>query len=215
MLAVALRWALPVPFAGGMAFVGGLAAAALVLALASGAGAGPTRLVLAGSAIAMALDSVTVTLLLLFREQTIGLFAWGSGSLGQYGFSSLTWMGPLVLLAAGALVALAGRLDILALGDDAAAVLGVHPRRTRLVVVLLAVALAAAAVTVAGPIGFVGLGAPAIVRLLGPLVPGLLRHRALLPLSALSGVVVVLGADVLLRSRSVRRSAGSRCRPAW
>ena len=52
----------------------------------------------------------------------------------------LAWMAPLVLLAAGGLVALAGRLDIHGLGDDAAAVLGVHPRRTRLVVVLLAVA---------------------------------------------------------------------------
>ena len=74
-----------------------------------------------------------------------------------------------------------------------------NPRRIRLVVVLLAVLLAAASVTVAGPIGFVGLAAPAIVRLLGPRVPGLLRHRALLPVSALSGVVVVLGADVLVR----------------
>jgi len=199
VLAVALRWTLPVPFAGGLAFVGGLAAAALVLTLASGAGSGPTRLVLAGSAIAMALDSVTVTLLLLFRTETSGLFAWGSGSLAQYGLSSVTWMGPLVLLAAGALVALSGRLDIHGLGDDAAAVLGVNPRRLRLVVVLLAVLLAAASVTVAGPVGFVGLAAPAIVRLLGPRIPGLLRHRVLLPVSALSGIVVVLGADVLVR----------------
>ncbi|MDT0350504.1 iron ABC transporter permease [Pseudonocardia charpentierae] len=199
VLAIALRWTLPLPFAGGLAFVGGLAAAALVLTLASGAGSGPTRLVLAGSAIAMALDSVTVTLLLLFRTETSGLFAWGSGSLAQYGLSSVTWMGPLVLLTAGALVALSGRLDIHGLGDDAAAVLGVNSRRLRLVVVLLAVLLAAASVTVAGPIGFVGLAAPAIVRLLGPRIPGLLRHRVLLPVSALSGIVVVLGADVLVR----------------
>ena len=199
VLAIALRWSLPVPFAGGLAFLGGLAAAALVLALASGAGSGPTRLVLAGSAIAMALDAVTVTLLLLFRTETTGLFAWGSGSLGQYGLSSVTWMGPLVLLGGAALVALSGRLDIHGLGDDAAAVLGVNPRGIRLVVVLVAVLLAAASVTVAGPMGFVGLAAPAIVRLLGPRVPGLLRHRALLPVSALSGIVVVLGADVLVR----------------
>lgn len=49
VLAIALRWSLPVPFAGGLAFLGGLAAAALVLALAFGAGSGPIRLVLAGS----------------------------------------------------------------------------------------------------------------------------------------------------------------------
>ena len=200
VLGVALGWALPVPFAGALAFVGGLLAAALVLTLASGAGTGPTRLVLAGSAIAMALQSVTVTLLLLFRERTVGLFAWGSGSLAQFGLSSLAWMGPVVLLAAAALVALSGRLDILGLGDDAAAVLGVDPRRLRLVAVLLAVLLAAASVTVAGPMGFVGLAAPAVVRVLGPRVPGLLRHRMLLPVSALAGVVVVLGADVLVRA---------------
>jgi iron complex transport system permease protein len=119
--------------------------------------------------------------------------------LAQYGLQSLAWMGPVVLLAVGALIALSGRLDIHGLGDDTAAVLGVNPRRIRLVVVLLAVLLAAASVTVAGPVGFVGLAAPAIVRLLGPRVPGLLRHRALLPVSALSGIIVVLGADVLAR----------------
>ena len=200
VLAAVFAVALPVPFAGGLAFVvGGLAAAGLVLVLASGAGAGPNGLVLAGSAIALALDAVTVTLLLLFREHTVGLFAWGSGSLSQYGGEGLAWMMPVVLVGVVGLFALAGRLDVHGLGDDAAAALGLRPRHTRRAVVLLAVALSAAAVTVAGPVGFVGLAAPAIVRLLGPRVPGLLRHRALLPVSALSGVVVVLGADVVVR----------------
>jgi iron complex transport system permease protein len=170
---------------------------------------------LAGSAIGMALDSVTVTVLLLFRTETSGLFAWGEGSLAQYGLSALAWMGPLVLVAAGALLALPGRLDIHGLGDDAAAVLGVNPRRIRLVVVVLAVLLAAASVTVAGPVGFVGLAAPAIVRMLGPRAPGLLRHRVLLPVSALSGIVVVLGADVLARWALGAQAGGSRCPPAW
>ena len=67
-------------------------------------------------------------------------------------------------------------------------------------VTLLAVLLTAAAVTVAGPIGFVGLCAPAIVRLAGPLVPGILRHRALLPLSGVAGALLVIGADVVLRA---------------
>jgi iron complex transport system permease protein len=190
---------LPVPFAGAVAFVGGLGAAALVLALSSGVGSGPTRLVLAGSAIGLALDSVAIALLLLFREQTIGLYAWGSGTLAQFGTGSLAWMAPVVLVAFAVLMVLATRLDLHGLGDDAAAVLGVDVRRTRLVTVLTAVLLSAAAVTVAGPVGFVGLAAPAIVRLLVPLVPGLARHRVLLPMSALSGVLVVIGADVLVR----------------
>jgi ABC-type Fe3+-siderophore transport system permease subunit len=199
VIASVLGLTLPAPFAGALAFVGGLAAAAMVLALSSGVGSGATRLVLAGTAIGLALESVAVALLLLFREQTIGLFAWGSGSLGQYGTSSLVWMGPVVVLAAGGLLLLAARLDIHGLGDDAAAALGVDVRRVRLVTVLLAVLLSAAAVTVAGPVGFVGLAAPAIVRLIAPRAPGLIRHRALLPVSALAGVIVVLGSDVLVR----------------
>ena len=127
VLAAVFAVALPVPFAGGLAFVGGLAAAGLVLVLASGAGAGPTRLVLAGSAIALALDAVTVTLLLLFREHTVGLFAWGSGSLSQYGGEGLAWMTPVVLVGVVGLFALAGRLDVHGLGDDAAAALGLRP----------------------------------------------------------------------------------------
>ena len=78
VLASVVGVALPAPFAGAVAFVGGLAAAGLVLALSSGVGSGPTRLVLAGSAIALALDSAAIALILLFREQTIGLFAWGA-----------------------------------------------------------------------------------------------------------------------------------------
>ncbi|TCK21560.1 iron ABC transporter permease [Pseudonocardia endophytica] len=199
VIAGVLGVALPAPFAGAVAFVGGLAAAALVLALAGGAGSGPTRLVLAGSAVALALSSLTITLLLLFREETVGLYAWSGGSLGQYTTSSLLWMGPIVGVGAVALLAISGRLDVHGLGDDASAVLGLNPQRTRSLVVVLAVLLSAASVTVAGPLGFVGLAAPALVRLLAPRVPGLMRHRALLPVSALSGVVVVLGSDIVVR----------------
>jgi ferric hydroxamate transport system permease protein len=194
-----LGLALPTPFAGGVAFLGGLLAAGLVLGLSSGVGSGPTRLVLAGSAIALALQSVALTLILLFQEETTSLYAWGSGSLAQYGTSGLVWMGPVVVVGVLGLLLSGRRLDLHALGDDAAAVLGLDVRRLRLVTVLLAVALSAAAVTVAGPLGFVGLAAPALVRLLVPRIPGLGRHRALLGVSALAGVLVVLGADVVVR----------------
>lgn len=198
--AAAFGLTLPVLSSGAMAFAGGLLAAALVLALSSGAGAGPTRLVLAGSAISLALFSATMVLLLLFQQNTIGLFAWGEGSLAQIGLDTVTQVGPVVLVCAAGLVLLARRLDILGLGDDTAAVLGVPVRRTRLYAVLLAVLLAAAAVTVAGPVGFVGLCAPALVRLVAPLVPGLHRHQVLVPMAGLAGVLVVLGADVLVRA---------------
>jgi len=197
--AAALGVSLPALPRGGLAFLGGLAAAALVLLLSAGTGSGPTRLVLAGSAIALALTALTTVLLLLNAEETAGLYAWGSGSLAQIGAGNVIQMAPVVVVGALGLALLARRLDILSLGDDAAAVLGVHVRGVRVVAVLGAVLLSAAAVTVAGPVGFVGLCAPALVRLSARAVPGLLRHRVLLPMSAVAGVVVTLGAEVVLR----------------
>ncbi|MGC4940878.1 iron ABC transporter permease [Kribbella sp. DT2] len=191
---------LPVLPAGGVAFVGGLAAAVLVLALSAGGTSGPTRLILAGSAVAMALSGVTTLLMLLRREETIGTFAWGSGTLVQTDLDAVGQMAPIVAVALVAALWLASRLDILSLGDDTAAVLGVRVRRTRVLITLVTVMLSAAAVTVAGPVGFVGLVAPVLVRLVAPLVPGLMRHRVLLPLSGLAGILVVLGADVVLRA---------------
>jgi ferric hydroxamate transport system permease protein len=198
--AAAFGVSLPTLFTGGLAFVGGLAAAALVLMLSAGAGSGPTRLVLAGSAITLALGSLSTVLLLLNTEETVGLFAWGSGSLAQIGLGNVTRMAPVAVAGLLALGLLARRLDILTLGDDAAAVLGVRVRRVRLAAVLASVALTATAVTVAGPVGFVGLCAPALVRLSAPVVPGLLRHRVLLPMSGAAGVVVTLAAEVALRA---------------
>ncbi|MDG4798789.1 iron ABC transporter permease [Micromonospora sp. WMMD1082] len=192
--------ALPALPAGGLAFCGGLAAAGLVMAMSAGGQAGTTRLILAGSATALALASVTTLLLLLFEQATIGLFAWGSGSLVQSDLNALTQLAPVIGAAIAALLLLGHRLDILALGDDTATVLGIDVRRTRLIVTVLAVLLSAAAVTLTGPVGFVGLCAPVIVRLLGPLVPGVHRHRILLPLSGIAGVIIVLGSDVLLRA---------------
>lgn len=192
---------LSVPFylQGGLAFLGGLAAAGFVLVLSRGGADGPTRLVLAGSAIMLALHSLTVVLLVLFEQETIGLFAWGSGSIVQSGTRTVTLAAPVVVVGVLAALALTRRLDLLGLGDDAASVLGVDVRRTRVVAVLVAVLLAAIAVTVAGPVGFVGLAAPVLARLVARTVPGLGRHALLLPFAALVGVVVVLGADVLLR----------------
>ncbi len=140
------RWprspALP---AGGLAFCGGLAAAGLVMAMSSGGQAGTTRLILAGSATALALSSVTMLLLLLFEQATIGLFAWGNGSLVQSDLDTLTQLAPVIVAAMATLMLFGHRLDILALGDDTATVLGIDVRRTRLIVTVLAVLLSAAA----------------------------------------------------------------------
>lgn len=182
------------------AFGGGLLAATLVLGLAGGAGTATTRLVLAGSAVALALQAGTSTLLILFREETTSLFAWGSGSLSQLGLRAFQQAAPVVVLCTLAALFLARRLDLLGLGDDSAAVLGVPVRSTRALGTVLAVLLTAASVTLAGPIGFVGLFAPVIVRLCGKFVPALHRHAVLIPAAGLTGAVVVVVADAVIRA---------------
>jgi ferric hydroxamate transport system permease protein len=191
---------LPTLPSGGIAFLGGLAAAVLVLGLSAGGTAGPTRLILAGSAVAMALAGLTTLLMLLYSEETIGTFAWGSGTLVQTDLVAVKQMAPVVAIGIFGAMMLASKLDILALGDDTASVLGVPVRRTRVWIILVTVLLSAAAVTIAGPVGFVGLVAPVLVRLVAPLVPGLMRHRVLLPLSGLAGILVVIASDVVLRA---------------
>lgn len=188
----------PLLGAAGIAFAGGLAAAVVVLTLSGGTGI--VRLVLAGTAIALAMKSLTNMLLLLFSEETRGLFAWSAGSLGQNGLDGVRTLAPVIGVALVLLLAMSRRLDLVYLGDDHARTLGVHVGRIRFVTVVLAVLLSAAAVTLAGPIGFVGLAAPALVRLLANVIPGLHRHAALIPVSAAMGVALLLGADVLLRA---------------
>ncbi|MEU8354547.1 iron ABC transporter permease [Nonomuraea sp. NPDC048882] len=198
--AAAFGLVLPVPVSGGLALFGGLAAAALVLALSAGGRSGTTRLILAGSATSLALSSLTNLVMILFQQETVGLFAWGSGSLVQSDLNAVTQLGPVILAALAAAMLAGPRLDILGLGDDTATVLGVNVRRLRLWLTLLAVLLSAAAVTIAGPIGFVGLCAPVIVRLLPRSIPALHRNRTMLPLSGLVGVLIVLASDILLRA---------------
>ncbi|MFD9424083.1 MULTISPECIES: iron ABC transporter permease [unclassified Streptomyces] len=190
---------LPLLASSGVAFVGGLVAAAVVLGL-SGLGAGTVRLVLAGSALTLGLTSVTEGLLLLFPVQTEGLYAWNQGSIAQNGFGGVLWMVPLAVIGLAGLLMVARRVDALALGDDAARGLGVPVRATRVTTVVLSALLSAAAVTLAGPIGFVGLCAPAVVRLLARRYRGFSRVRTSVTLSALAGAALVIGSDVALRT---------------
>lgn len=196
----------PLLASSGVAFAGGLAAAAVVLGL-SGLGAGTVRLVLAGSALALGLGSLTDALLLLFPERTNGLYQWSQGSISQNGFGGVGQMAPVILVGLAGLLLVARRVDALSLGDDAARGLGVPVRATRITVVVLTALLSAAAVTLAGPIGFVGLCAPALVRPLGRRFRALLRARAALPVAGLTGAALVLGSDVLLRALVSAQSA--------
>ncbi|GAA1522738.1 siderophore ABC transporter permease CdtC [Streptomyces albidochromogenes] len=198
-LAAVTGVSLPLIASSGIAFAGGLAAAAVVLGL-SGLGAATVRLVLAGSALTLGLTAVTEGLLLLFPQQTEGLYAWNQGSISQSGFDGLLQVAPIGLAGLVGLLLVARRVDALALGDDAARGLGVPVRATRITGVVLAALLSAAAVTLAGPIGFVGLCAPALVRPLARRVRAFARARTALPVAGLVGAGLVLGSDVLLRA---------------
>ncbi|CAM5236919.1 Vitamin B12 import system permease protein BtuC [Streptomyces violaceorubidus] len=179
-LAGATGVSLPMLASSGIAFAGGLAAAAVVLGL-SGLGTGTVRLVLAGTALMLGLNSMMEGLLLLFPEQTEGLYQWNQGSIGQNGFDGVLQMLPIALIGLAGLMLMARRADALALGEDAARGLGVPVRATRVTVVVLAALLSAAAVTLAGPIGFVGLCAPALVRPLARRFRGFTRSRTAMP----------------------------------
>ncbi|WP_432250477.1 iron ABC transporter permease [Streptomyces sanyensis] len=198
-LAAVTGVSLPLLASSGIAFAGGAAAAAVVLGL-SGLGAGTVRLVLAGSALTLGLTAVTEGLLLLFPEQTEGLYQWNQGSIAQNGFGGVLSVLPLAVIGLAGLLLLSRRIDTLALGDEAARGLGVPVRATRVASVTLAALLSAAAVTLAGPIGFVGLCAPALVRPLARRIRPFARARAGLPLAGLAGAVLVLGSDVALRA---------------
>ena len=144
----------------------------------------------------------------------MGLFAWGSGSLVQIGLDAVTQMAPVLVFGIVAAVASAPRLDLLALGDDTAAVLGLGVRRTR-------VARHAAGRAARRGRGHGG-RADRLRRAVShrpssgwpaPAVPGLLRHRALLPISGSSGRGRRARGGRALRALSVPRP-GSTSRPA-
>ncbi|THA29589.1 iron ABC transporter permease [Streptomyces sp. A1277] len=200
-LVAALGLAVPLWASGVVAFAGGLVAAALVLLLAGrAAGTSGTRLILAGSAMAMALDSATGMLLILFKQNTTGLYAWGSGSLSQLNIDASLRAVPLVVVVLCAALALSRRLDVMNLGDDTASTLGVPIRSTRVVAVVCAVLLTSTSVTLAGPMAFVGLGAPVLARLIAGRVRALRRHLLLIPAAGLLGALLILLADAVLRA---------------
>lgn len=175
-----------------VAFVGGLLAALLVYAIASAVQVTPIRLTLAGVAVSLALAAFTAALLLLYENETTGLFFWGAGSLVQTDWSGTIYTAPRVLIGAVLALLLAKPLDVLLLRDEVARSLGSRVQLTRFISTLIAVFLAAMAVSVVGPIGFVGLVAPHLVRLMG-----CRQHQLLLPGAALWGAVVLISADIV------------------
>ncbi|KQQ01581.1 MULTISPECIES: FecCD family ABC transporter permease [unclassified Rathayibacter] len=172
--------------------VGGLIAAALVYLLARRRGVQGFRLIVVGIGVSAMLEALSTYLVLRAKlEIAMTASVWGSGSLNPVGWGQLL---PAAVVIAAALVGLgllARSMRQLELGDDAARALGSPVERTRLLLVVGAVALTAAVTAASGPIAFVALAAPQIARRLTRTA-----GVALVP-SALVGALVLLGADVV------------------
>ena len=178
----------------GAAFAGALAAALFIWMLAAVAGLSRTTLILAGVTVSSILTACMNTLKLLFPDAAVGSTAFLLGTLS--GVTTAQVQRALPWLAAGFVLAalLAADLNVLQLGEDMAAGLGLPVARVRFAALLTAALLAGAAVSFAGLLGFVGLLAPHIAR---RLVGG--DNRRLLPVTALASADLMLLCDVAAR----------------
>ncbi len=137
---------------------------------------------------------ITLMKMLVPPEQASRLMYWLLGAVGYESTGTLLAGALLVALSIAVLVALSARLNLLTLGDEEAASLGVDVRRVRAWVFFAASAATGAAVALAGMVGFVGLIVPHLVRrAVGP------DHRLLVPASALFGAAFLVLADALAR----------------
>lgn len=180
----------------GAAFLGAAVGAALAYLLGSLGrdGLTPLKIVLAGTAITALFSSFTQTLLVLNRQGLNTVLFWLTGSIA--GRSSDVLLTVLPFIAAGWLAAfvLAKDLNVLMMGEEAAKGMGQRIGLVKAAVGLIVVALAGSAVSVAGPIGFIGVVVPHAARF----VAGL-DHRWVIPYAALLGAIVLLAADVAAR----------------
>ena len=182
-----------------LAFVGAMLSVLFVYAIARVGGQTPVvTLLLAGVVINSVLVAIQTLILTISPHAQFtleSLFSWLAG-----GVSVTTWLpdvvvGGIVLLGFALAWLLSGALDAFGLGEEGAAHLGLHVERYKLLIIVVGSLLTAAAVSISGLIGFVGLVVPHTMRLLlGP------RHRLLLPASALAGAIFLILADLLART---------------
>jgi ferric citrate transport system permease protein len=177
------------------AFAGGVIAAVMVYLFAYQRGATPARIALVGIAVSAAFEAGIRFLLVKNPLNVSASLIWLTGSLFGRTMTAVWEILPWVVVLVPLMLLASRRLDALALGDDLAAGLGEPVEKTRLVLIMAAVALAAAAVSVAGTIGFVGLIAPHMAR---RVFGG--RHLVTLPAAGIMGVLLMLVADMLGRS---------------
>ena len=176
------------------AFVGALATALIVFGISLGANTSRLTVVLAGIAITSVFGAGMNTILIVNPDAYIGSSTFLVGGLAGVLMKDILW--PAAYIIAGLVFAFgaAGKLNIMALGDQTAHSLGMHVGRTRLAMLGLAAVLSGAAVSIAGLLGFVGLIIPHLVRFF-------VGHdnRFVLPLSATAGATFVVFCDMCSR----------------
>jgi iron complex transport system permease protein len=185
------------------AFAGAAAATLLVSVIARIAGGGTdTRLLLMAGVVVGAFSNAAILVALADAppDRLRGALWWMMGSAADATWSGVARLALVLVVLGGLLVWWARELDVLSMGDESAAALGVDVDRATPRIFLVASWLAAATVAAAGLVGFVGLVVPNIARALGAR-----RHRGMLLVSAIYGAGLVIAAD--LAARTVRAPA--------
>lgn len=177
------------------AFAGAALAAALVQLMARRSReAGPTRLILAGIALGASLNAITGTITMYDTSAFDSYRFWVVGALEGRDATLLAWVSP--FLAAGLVLAVASghTLNVLALGEEQATALGARPGRARVLALVAITLLCGASTAAVGPISFIGLVVPHVLRLvLGT------DQRQLLAASVVAGPILLLTADIVGR----------------
>lgn len=179
------------------AFAGAVVAvaAAYVLGRSAGGVHGTSTMILAGVIIALFMTAIQ-TFVQQQRSETLrAVYSWILGGFGTADWHAVVVVAPYIAISSAIILLHRRVLDVLSLGDEEAASLGIDVRRARLVLVLVATAGTAAAVAVSGLIGFVGIIIPHTIRLL--ISPS---YRAIVPLSLLAGAGFLILADTLART---------------
>lgn len=178
------------------AFGGAAGASLLVYGIASAGrgGASPLKLALAGVIVSALLASWSTALILLDQETLDRVRFWNAGSLAGRPLDIFWTVLPFLVIGVVGGLLLARQLNVLSLGEDTAKALGLRTGRLRLLSWLLVVMMTGASVAAAGPIGFVGLAVPHIVRIFtGP------DYRWILAYCLVVGPILLLGADIVGR----------------
>jgi iron complex transport system permease protein len=185
---------LPVPLA---AFAGALIAVGLtyVLGAAGGRYRTPATLILAGVAVSNFFTAGQTYLQQRYVDTIREVYSWIMGRLTTAGWHDVLLLVPYAVLTAGVMLAYRRQLDVLSVGDEEAQSLGIHPTRTRYLLIVAASLGTAAAVSVSGLIPFVGIIVPHTIRL----VVGS-SYRVILPLSMLFGAAFLTLADLAART---------------